>query len=268
MGQVDKIERGLVSGWACMRGNASAPALRVLVYVDGVRVGEGTAGTPQGELPLVQQRLCGLRMPISGSQRSGGKRAGGGREGAGYGFSVAVPPLPLGRRELRAFVVDGRGRRRELHHSPLAFREAGLGLTAEEALQRKDAIILLRNSQLTALWEQLRLQTAWNDKSVAAAGQDGSGAGWEEAGSGRRLLVAFLVSSGLTSAGRRAMLRRTWVPTGGWEWLRCAVSCCAVPSHTVPRRVLCCAVLCCAVLCCAVLCCAVLCCAVLCCSVV
>ena len=66
---------------------------QVLVYVDGVKVGEAVAS---GETPHhIVHRLCELDMHISGEMESPSLQRG-------VGFSLSLPELPEGKHEVRS----------------------------------------------------------------------------------------------------------------------------------------------------------------------
>ena len=124
------------------------------------------------------------------------------------------PPTP----QLRAFAVSPEGGyRQELHQSPVAFRESDVAPDQEESLRRKDAIILLRNAQLSALWDELHTRQPW--RNAAGAGHPLPPFGGEEeasaAGNATRLVAVIAINTGLGARARRDILRRTWVPRGG-----------------------------------------------------
>ena len=62
LGQVDQVDGGTVSGWACIPGVDSAP-LQVTMYVDGVEVGKVEASL---EMPHASiRRLCQVDMVVT-----------------------------------------------------------------------------------------------------------------------------------------------------------------------------------------------------------
>ena len=86
------------------------------------------------------------------------------------GSASTLPPLPQGRHELRAFLGDPRRRgKQELCQSPLPFVETAAQPAAAAALARKDAIIRVRNAQISALWDELHTRQPWRN----ALGGDG-----------------------------------------------------------------------------------------------
>lgn len=68
------------------------------------------------------------------------------------------------RLQVRAFVkaVDGSGKQ-ELNQSPLPFIESPMEPGMDVALQRKDAIIRVRNAQISALWDELHTRQPWKN---------------------------------------------------------------------------------------------------------
>lgn len=66
--------------------------------------------------------------------------------------------------QVRAFVkaVDGSGKQ-ELNQSPLPFIESPMQPGMDVALQRKDAIIRVRNAQISALWDELHTRQPWKN---------------------------------------------------------------------------------------------------------
>jgi hypothetical protein len=148
-----------------------ATATQVLIYVDGVKVGETSGGEQTPHLMI--NRLC--EGETSDSDGSVSTR---------LGFRQQLPPLPPGRHQVghavqcahdphaleygglplgccvhpalqfpiiqvRAFVRrPGDTAKQELNQSPLQFIESPYPSDAQQALARKDAIIRVRNAQV------------------------------------------------------------------------------------------------------------------------
>jgi hypothetical protein len=185
LGQVDGVEGGIASGWACVRsgsgggnggGKAGPPPLRVSVYVDGVHVGDAEASGPTPH-PLVH-RLCSTASAGGKNTRGGGPNKAAssilaadagttppaGPGASGVGWTVRLPPLPQGRHEVRAFASNAaRTARQELSQSPLPFLETASSPDPGSALARKDAIIRVRNAQVAALWDELHTRQPWRN---------------------------------------------------------------------------------------------------------
>lgn len=237
LGQLDAVAgAGEVKGWACVRGDPAAAPLPVFLYVDGVRVGEVLA---REETPHeIVHRLCGrdadaaaaaAKKGASGGSDSGSSSAsssstnGNGNDVVvGVGFSFALPPLPQGRHELRAFLGDPLRRgKQELSQSPLPFVESAAQPAAAAALARKDAIIRVRNAQISALWDELHTRQPWRN-ALAGGGPpisltfddgDNSTSSTATATPNKKRLVAVLgINTGISARARRDDLRRTWVP--------------------------------------------------------
>ena len=242
LGQLDSVAgAGDVRGWACVRGDPSAAPLPVFLYVDGVRVGEVLAGeeTPHE----IVHRLCGRDADAAAKKKLGGPI--GGASGAsdsgssslssassasssssnsnnnniiGVGFSFTLPPLPQGRHELRAFLGDPhRCGKQELSQSPLPFVESAAQPAAAAALARKDAIIRVRNAQVSALWDELHTRQPWRN----ALGGDGppisltfddNSTSSSSTPNKKRLVAVLGINTGISARARRDDLRRTWVP--------------------------------------------------------
>ncbi|KAK9842558.1 hypothetical protein WJX81_006050 [Elliptochloris bilobata] len=201
LGQIDGVEGGEITGWACKRGYMGAP-LQVAVYVDGVRVGVAPAS---GETPHhIIHRLCELDLARSELEQP--------PQQVGVGFRLRLPDLQQGRHEVRAFVrnVEGTGKQ-ELNQSPLPFIESASQPGLEEALKRKDAIIRVRNAQISALWDELHTRQPWTN---ALAGDAPINLARLETANASRKLLVIGINTGLGARARRDNLRRTWVPTG------------------------------------------------------
>ena len=243
LGQLDAVAgAGEVRGWACVRGDPAAAPLPVFLYVDGVRVGEVLAG---GETPHeIVHRLCGRDADAAGKKKGGGGSDSGSASSStssssssssstaaadasvvGVGFSFTLPPLPQGRHELRAFLGDPHRRgKQELSQSPLPFVESAAQPAAAAALARKDAIIRVRNAQISALWDELHTRQPWRN----ALGGDGppisftfdddnstsssSAAATGQTTKKKRLVAVLGINTGISARARRDDLRRTWVP--------------------------------------------------------
>ena len=166
MAQVDSVDAGVVSGWACSR---DARPLHLSIYVDGILVAEPAAGAPVS-LPPVAQRACRLD-PRDASARP-------------VGYSARLPPLRPGRHVLRIFVYfpEDAAARQEVSHSPLLFVESPVEPSAQETVRRKDAIIVRRNAELAALWDEVRTQVPWRRAEQAGEAQDAE----ERGGGGKR----------------------------------------------------------------------------------
>jgi hypothetical protein len=66
--------------------------------------------------------------------------------------------------QVRAFVRNKEGTgKQELNQSPLPFIESAAQPGLEEALKRKDAIIRVRNAQISALWDELHTRQPWTN---------------------------------------------------------------------------------------------------------
>lgn len=172
---VDSVEAGVVRGWACSLVDTGGEPLKVSVYVDNVLAAEALAIAPV-TLPTVALRSCHLEP----------------RENHAYavGFSARLPPLPHGRHVLRAFVHrhDTQGLQ-EVYHSPLTFIESSIEPDAKEILRRKDAIIVRRNAELAALFDDVKTQLPWRKAEAAAARQ----AAGDAAKDGKQRLLAVLL---------------------------------------------------------------------------
>ena len=231
LGQLDGVSgAGEVRGWACVRGDPAAAPLPVFLYVDGVRVGEVSAGeeTPHE----IVHRLCGRDADAASSAAA--KKGGGSDSGSvssspavpGVGFSFALPPLPQGRHELRAFLGDPRRRgKQELSQSPLPFVETAAQPAAAAALARKDAIIRVRNAQISALWDELHTRQPWRNAlggdgpPISLTFDDGNSTSSSSSAAAardakkKRLVAVLGINTGISARARRDDLRRTWVPS-------------------------------------------------------
>ena len=66
--------------------------------------------------------------------------------------------------QVRAFVQNAKGDgKQEVNQSPLTFVESTLEPALGEALKRKDAIIRVRNAQISALWDELHTRQPWRN---------------------------------------------------------------------------------------------------------
>ncbi|KAK9807182.1 hypothetical protein WJX73_004899 [Symbiochloris irregularis] len=204
VGQIDAVEAGAVNGWACLRAEKAVTSLQVRLFVDGVSVGEvtATAKTPHH----IIHRLCELDLQMGSEMEQPVQQQG-------VGFQLALPNLNPGRHEVRAFAVLENGKSmQELNQSPLPFIETDAEPGLQEALRRKDAIIRVRNAQISSLWDELHTRQPWRN----ALGDDGKPivfAGPAENVTSKALVVLG-VNTGLNARQRRDNLRRTWVPTG------------------------------------------------------
>ncbi|CAL5227666.1 g10673 [Coccomyxa viridis] len=201
LGQVDGVESGEVTGWACLRGYLARP-LQVVVYVDGTRVGEALASeeTPHH----IIHRLCELDLAVSDLQQPPQQK--------GVGFRMKLPSLMQGKHEIRAFVKNKEGMaQQELNQSPLPFVESASQPGLEEALKRKDAIIRVRNAQISALWDELHTRQPWTN---ALSGDAPINLASETAVNASRKLLVIGINTGLGARSRRDLLRKTWVPQG------------------------------------------------------
>eukprot|EP00891_Asterochloris_glomerata_P007456 jgi/Astpho2/7456/e_gw1.00114.96.1_t len=79
-----------------------------------------------------------------------------------------------------------------------------------EALKRKDAIIRVRNAQISALWDELHTRQPWRN----AISGDGLVSFSEAPSNSTRKLAVLGINTGMGARERRDNLRRTWVPTG------------------------------------------------------
>lgn len=203
------------------------PHHQVYIYVDGAFVGEAvaTADTPH----QVVDRLCGA----AAADKSGG---GASHDApthpatSGVGFRVPLPPLSPGRHDVRAFVARpgaARSSAQEASQSPLPFLETAGHPAPAEALRRKDAIIRVRNAQVSALWDELHTRQPWRNalKTEGGGGGGANAAGGipitldaattgADAANSSRLVAVIGVNTGISAFARRANLRATWVPTG------------------------------------------------------
>lgn len=190
-GGVDMIEKGVVRGWACGfpgRGVQMPKVVRVLAYVDGGLAAEGFA---ENMVARTVASAHDCKAPQGDSPIK-------------VGFSIELPPLALGKHELRVMAVwPDSSARSELDGSPLYFKESDVIPDAEEHLRRKDAIILRRNSQLAELWSSVNQRKPWpdqfNNESVAQAFDDDDAA--------KRPLVGFIIESVRISEARRGSAR-------------------------------------------------------------
>lgn len=200
LGQIDSVEAGTVSGWACLRGQLEKP-LQVVLYVDGVRIGEAAAS---GDTPHhIIHRLCEIDMDMAGDMQQPAQQ--------GVGFTLKLPELQQGRHEIRAFVSNPHSTsKQELNQSPLAFLETASEPGLEEALKRKDNIIRVRNAQISALWDELHTRQPWKN---AIKGEDIVSFP-EDAANTTRKLAVLGINTGMGARLRRDNLRRTWVPMG------------------------------------------------------
>ncbi|KAK9842850.1 hypothetical protein WJX74_003372 [Apatococcus lobatus] len=204
LGQIDGVESGQISGWACLRGSRNAAPLQVMVYVDGFLVGEVAA---KGDTPHhIIHRLCDLDMNLENEMEQPTPQQG-------VGFALKLPELRSGRHEIRAFVkaVDGSGKQ-ELNQSPLPFIESLMEPGMDVALQRKDAIIRVRNAQISALWDELHTRQPWKNALAGELPIAFADSG-KQTNQTKRLAVMG-INTGLGARVRRDNLRRTWVPTG------------------------------------------------------
>ena len=65
---------------------------------------------------------------------------------------------------MRAFVQNAKGDgKQEVNQSPLTFMESTMEPALGEALKRKDAIIRVRNAQISALWDELHTRQPWRN---------------------------------------------------------------------------------------------------------
>ncbi|CAL8462361.1 g1894 [Coccomyxa elongata] len=201
LGQIDGVDSGEVTGWACLRGYMAKP-LEVVVYIDGVRVGEALAleETPHH----IIHRLCELDLAVSELEQPPRQK--------GVGFRLKLPTLTEGKHEVRAFVKNKEGMaKQELNQSPLPFVESAAQPGLEEALKRKDAIIRVRNAQISALWDELHTRQPWTN---ALSGDQPINLASETPVNASRKLLVIGINTGLGARSRRDLLRKTWVPTG------------------------------------------------------
>lgn len=178
VGQIDSIEAGIVTGWACSLLPNSKKPLKILLYVDDHLVNE-TRASILTTLPQVALHACHSTDPL------GTKKP--------FGFSVTLPPLHPGQHQVRA-LVRSQDQFKELYHSPLHFIESTIKPSAEEVIRRKDAIIIRRNAELSALWQEVRSHIQWRQAENAAVLQKEQSTEEEEDGS-ERLLATLLVHS-------------------------------------------------------------------------
>ena len=73
-------------------------------------------------------------------------------------------------RQVRAFVKNAQGNgKQELNQSPLSFIESARQPGLEDSLKRKDAIIRVRNAQISALWDELHTRQPWRNAITGEA---------------------------------------------------------------------------------------------------
>lgn len=136
----------------------------------------------------------------------------------GVGFRAPLPPLAPGRHEVTAYAAQaGGGGVQELSQSPLVFLETAARPAPAETARRKDAIIRVRNAQISALWEELHTRQPWRNVLDGGSGPPVSleplGAA-AAAANASRLVVVIGVMTGISARARRDKLRETWVPGG------------------------------------------------------
>ncbi|KAK9817855.1 hypothetical protein WJX72_003172 [[Myrmecia] bisecta] len=202
LGQIDGVEAGQVTGWACVRGQLGSP-LQVEVYVDGIQVGQSFASleTPHH----IIHRLCELDLSVTTELEQPPLQQG-------VGFRLKLPDLNQGRHEVRAFVRNAKGTaKQELNQSPLTFIETAAQPGLEESLKRKDAIIRVRNAQISALWDELHTRQPW--RNALRAGMPIALTDEGQQANGTRMLAMLGINTGLGARVRRDNLRKTWVPS-------------------------------------------------------
>mmetsp|Transcript_13969 Transcript_13969/g.42127 ORF Transcript_13969/g.42127 Transcript_13969/m.42127 type:complete len:589 (-) Transcript_13969:1356-3122(-) len=203
LGAIEGVEAGAATGWACLR-NAPTQRVQVTVYVDGVKVGTAAGGAPTPHLLI--SRLC-----------EGETSESDGTASALLGWRQALPPLPPGRHEVRAFLTipdDSGSGRRELNQSPLPFIEATQQPHAHQALARKDTIIRVRNAQVSQLWDELHMRQPWRNALTGGNASSSLQAVALGADTPPKYLAVIAINTGFSSRAQRDLLRSTWVPTG------------------------------------------------------
>jgi hypothetical protein len=210
LGGVDAVEAGVVTGWACApAGGPGADRLLVSVYVDGVRAATAEAAAP-AELPGAAAAEAARACGGSEDDEGGG---GGGTGAPALAFAARLPPLAAGRHELRVFAAAPAGpARAELLGSPAALRESAARPDAEEALRRKDALIVARNAELVRLYDDVRTRVPWREAAAAAGGELAAAVAFPpNATAPPPPAVAVLLHSAAHARGARDAARRAWV---------------------------------------------------------
>jgi len=217
----------------------------VHLYVDGMFFAEIEASVAVQYLPSAKiiKNLCHIHESSNGSDGDDNNSSSNKQEEQvmALGFQAQLPPLELGRHQLRVFAlspdkdtlmidntthsndngnekINNKGYKRELNNSPLYFKESDVQPDAEEMLRRKDAIILLRNAQLSAMWNEVHTQQPWRDALIRTDTLDYTSnmmnsRSKDAKSDSNRLVVAIAINTAPDALEQRARLRRTWVPS-------------------------------------------------------
>lgn len=183
--QVSMIAGGFVSGWACHRvANASTKGnpVKMAMSIDGTIVAEIDAHESEktGNIDIV--KACHAQeMSIDD------------RSNMVYSFNHSLPLLVEGMHTLRMYVKQFDGSYTEAYHSPVQYEESTIEPSAREALKRKDAIITMRNNQLTQIWDELKTQLPWKRAEREFSEQERDAEG--DAVDVNRLMAVILVHS-------------------------------------------------------------------------
>lgn len=156
---IDTIEKGEVRGWACMlKSNSSQRPLEISLYVDERLVGKVYA-SEYISLPSDALSICLSERNVTESPDTE----------IPVGFSVSLPPLPIGLHEARVLAYSSNSENNtfvEALHSPAIFVESIKNPNLDEIINRKDAIILRRNAELAALWNYVKYELPWRSAEI------------------------------------------------------------------------------------------------------